>query len=920
VPDSVVISAATWRLVEGYCTCESLGLQTLKGVAEPMPVYRVLGTSGVPGRVEVAARRGLTPLVGREHDVGVLLERWAQAQDGRGQVVLLSGEAGIGKSRLLHVLDAHLAGTPHTRLVCRSSPYHHDSALYPLIDLLHRALHAQTSDGTQASHLALAQLLETYHLATADTVPLLARLLAIPVPDGAYPPLTGSPQQQRQQTLEVLRDLVLAQAARQPVLFMLEDLHWTDPSTLEWLTLLLAQVPTVPILTLLTCRPEFQIPWGSRSYLTPLVLQRFTRAQVETMVLRMTGGKPLPAAVLQHLVEKSDGVPLYVEEMTKAILEAGVLQETEEHYALTGPLTALTIPSTLQDALMARLDRLGPAKSVAQLGATLGRQFAYALLQAVAQMDEGTLQETLIQLVDAELLYQRGAPPQATYTFKHALIQDTAYQALLKSTRQQYHQRIAQVLEARFPEVIEEQPEVLGHHYTEAGMYEPAAASWQRAGQRAVAQSANAEAIRHLTRGLEVLALLPETIQRAHQELDLQIALGRAVMAAKGFAAPELERIHFRARDLCHQLGDPARLFPVLYGLWRLYTVTSQLDTARETGEQLLSLAQRLNDPALLVGSHTALGVTYGFLGEIPRSREHLERGIRLYDQHACDSSQFAQEPDPKITCLIWLAMNLVILGYPEQAVQCITQCLTLTHKHNRPFGRVYALTYASYCYEARREAQRVQELAEQAISLAQEHGFTQWLASSSVMRGWACAMQGQMDEGKAAIEEGLTAYATGRLSAGRSRVLVLFAEVCGMAGFPDEGLRALAEAQTIPGTRSYDAELYRLKGELLLHAERGMRHAESTPEDCFQKALNIARAQQAKWWELRAATSLARLWQQQGKRQDAYDLLAPVYNWFTEGFDTADLQKAKALLETLNMSHSPLGPDQEDTSHDHND
>ena len=597
----------------------------------------------------------------------------------------------------------------------------------------------------------------------------------------------------------------------------------------------------------------------------------------------------MPPDVVQHIVAKTDGVPLYVEELTKMLLESDLLREEAQRYVLTGPLSEVTIPATLHDALMARLDRAQHAKEAAQYAAVPGRECAYDLLPP--------LQASLGQLVEAELLYQRGRPPHARYRFKHALIQDAAYASLLRSTRQQVHRQIAQVLEEQFPDTVETQPEVLAHHYTEAGMYEPAVAYWQRAGRRAIARSANVEAMRHLTRGLEVLALLPETVQRAHQELDLLIALGRDIMAAKGFAAPESERVHLRARDLCQQLGDTARRFLVLYGLWRFYVVSCKLDTAREISEQILSLAQCLNDPVLLVGSHAALGVTYTYLGELARARSHVERGITLYDQHACDPSQFSYEPDPKITCLVHLAQVLVFLGYPDQAVQRLAQCLALTQAHNRLFGRVYALSYAASCYRLRREVQRVQELAEEAIRLAQQHGFAQWLAHAQIRRGWACAMQGQHDEGKADIEQGLTAHATIGISSGRPYDLVLFAEVCGMAGHPVEGLRALAEAQTISGLRFAAAELYRVKGELLLSESADNR---SAAEACFRQALDIARGQQAKWWELRAAMSLSRLWRQQGKRQEARELLAPVYGWFTEGFDTADLQEARALLDEL--------------------
>jgi predicted ATPase len=873
-------------------------MQTLKGVAQPMPVYRVLGTSGVRSRVEVAARRGLTPLVGREQEVGVLLERWAQVQDSRGQAVLLSGDAGIGKSRLLHVLTEHLAGTPHARLECRSSPYYHDSALYPLIDLLQRALHAQSPDGTQAPHVALEQLLEQYHLATADTVPLLARLLSIPLPDGRYPPLAGSPQQQRQKTLEALLALLLAQAAQQPVLFILEDLHWTDPSTLEWLTLLLAQVPTVSLLTLLTCRPEFQPPWGHRSYLTPLALQRFTPAQIETMVLRVTGGKSVPAAVMQHLVEKADGVPLYVEEMTRAILESGVLQEADDHYALTGPLTALTIPSTLQDALMARLDRLGTAKGVAQLGATIGRQFPYALLQAVAQGDESTMQQALAQLVEAELLYQHGIPPQATYTFKHALIQDTAYESLLRSTRQQLHGRIAQVLEGQFPETVETQPELLAHHYTEAGLTGQAIPYWQSAGQKALQRSANPEAVQHLAKGLNLLSMLPETPVRIQQELGLQVAIGPALMATKGWAAPEVEQTYARARVLCQQVGETPQLFPILRGLGNFYGSRGALHTARELGEHLLGLAQREAAPIRLLEAHESLGNNLFFLGEYTAAQTHLAQCIALADLTAPQALMLRHSVVPEVTCLAWMANTLWCLGYPTQAIRRSQEALAQAQTH--PHTLALAQHLAAYLHFRLREAPAVQAHAEALLTLAATQQLPLFTGMATFWRGWALAMQGHSEAGVAQIHQGLEACLAVGQKLARTGCLVLLAEAAWHAGQVDEGLHLLAEAPTaFEANERGDmlTEVYRLQGELLL---RQTVPDAAQAEACFQQALAIARRQQAKSWELRAAMSLARLWQQQGKRQQAHELLAPVYGWFTEGFDTTDLQEAKALLDAL--------------------
>ena len=489
-PNTVVISDTTYRLVQGYFTYDDLGMQGLKGIETPLRVYRVVAESPAQSRLDVAAATGLTPLVGREHEVGLLLERWAQSQDGLGQVVLLSGEAGIGKSRLVHVLTEHVVDAGEPRLTLRCSPYHTNSAFYPVIEHLQRFLQWQRHETPAARLATLEEAIRPAGLPLVEVVPLLAALLSLPVPE-RYPPLTLSPQRQKQKTQETLVAWLLADAARQPVLAVWEDLHWADPSTLELLALLLDQVPTARLLLVLTCRPEFRPPWTPRSYVTPLTLTRLTRQQIEEMVLRLTGGKPVPAEVLAQIVAKTDGIPLFVEELLKTILEAGFMQENAGRYVLSGPLPPLAIPATLQDALMARLDRLAVVKDVAQLGAVLGREFSYELLRAVTPLDEATVQRALAQLVEAELLYQRGIPPQATYVFKHALIQDAAYQSLLKSTRQQFHQRIAQALEARFPETAATQPELLAHHYTEAGLAVLAISYWQQAGQRASARSAH---------------------------------------------------------------------------------------------------------------------------------------------------------------------------------------------------------------------------------------------------------------------------------------------------------------------------------------------------------------------------------------------------------------------------------------------
>jgi class 3 adenylate cyclase len=564
-PNTLVISAATLQLLGGFFACQPLGTPTLKGIAQPLAVYRVLYENTARSRLEAAARTGLTPLVGRAQEVGLLLERWRQVKEGVGQVVLLSGEAGIGKSRLVQVLKDQVATEPQAWLTpCQCSPYYQHTALYPWIELLERVvLRFEREESPSQKLRKLEGFLVQYGLPLVEVVPLFAALLSLPLGTD-YAPLNLAPEQQKRQTLQALLTILLRIAVQQPVLFVMEDLHWVDPSTLELLSLLVDQGPTARILALLTFRPDFSPPWTGRSHLTQVTLHRLPRQPVAEMIGQIAHGKVLPTAVVEQIVAKTDGVPLFVEELTKMVLESGLLQEREERYALTGPLPPLAIPATLHDSLMARLDRLATVKGLAQLGATLGREFSYELLHAVSSWDEGTLQRGLRQLVEAEFLYQRGLPPQAMYLFKHALIQEAAYQSLLRSTRQQHHQHIAQVLEARFPEICATQPELLAHHYTEAGLMAQAIPYWQQAGTRAIQRSANMEAIAHVQRGLALVATLPDLPQRPQHEFDFLTTLGPALMATKGYAAQEVVQAYTRARELCQQVGETAGHVPVL--------------------------------------------------------------------------------------------------------------------------------------------------------------------------------------------------------------------------------------------------------------------------------------------------------------------------------------------------------------------
>jgi class 3 adenylate cyclase len=564
-PNCVVIGEGTRQLVGATFDLEALGFQTLKGVPTPLRIYSIRGERAAESRFEAASTAALTPLVGREEELTLVLRRWAQARAGKGQVVLLAGEPGIGKSRLLQAVRDRVAAEPHFRLLYQCSPYHANSAFYPVMAQLERAAHFEPGDPPAQKLDKLEALLVQGTTRVAEVAPLVAALLSIPT-GNRYPPLALSPERHKAQTIAALVDQVAELSRRQPVLCLVEDAHWCDPTTLEVLDQLVHRTPELRVLMVITARPEFTPPWTA-SHVPALTLTRLGRAHVATMVAQLTAGKTLPTEVLAQIVARTDGVPLFVEELTKTILESSWLQEVGGRYALSGPLLPLAIPATLQDSLMARLDRLAPVKEVAQLGAVLGREFTYALLKAVSPVDDATLQQALARLVEAELLYQRGLPPRATYRFKHALIQEAAYQSLLRSTRKQYHQRIAHVLEARFPEIVGMQPELLAHHYTEAGLGRQAIDYWQRAGQRASERSAYVEAIAHLTKGLELLATLPNTKEHRQQELAVQMTLASALMVTKGFTAPDLERVYTRACALCWAEGDTRQLCTVL---WRL--------------------------------------------------------------------------------------------------------------------------------------------------------------------------------------------------------------------------------------------------------------------------------------------------------------------------------------------------------------
>ena len=901
--NQVVISVDTRRLVGGAFDLEDLGTHAMQGVAEPMQIYGIRGERAVDSRFDAATVTGLTPLVGREEEVGLLMRRWEQAKAGKGQVVLLCGEPGIGKSRLIETVGEVVTQEPHIRLRYQCSPYHINSAFYPIITQLERAAQFTRNDTPDQKLTKLEGRLGQGSEQVTEVAALVAALLAIPSGD-RYPPLTLTPQRQKERTIEMLVEQSVGLARHQPILLIFEDAHWSDPTSLEVLDLLIHRVAEVRMLVVITYRPEFEPSWGEVAHVTTHPLNRLTRRQVATLVAGGTGGKSLPDEVSDVIAAKTDGVPLFVEELTKMLLEAGFLRDTGEHYELMGPLPPLAIPATLQDALMARLDRLAPVKEVAQIGAALGREFSYELAAAVSPLPDPALQGALDQLVSAELLFQRGTPPAATYLFKHALVQDTAYASLLRSRRRQLHTQIAQVLETQFPETVEAQPELVARHYTEAELNESAIPYWQQAGQLAVARSVNVEAIKHLTTGLELLKTLPDTPERTQQELTLQSTLGPVFIGTKGWAAPETGEVYTRAQELCQQIGQAPQLFPALWGLYGYYGVRGEYQTARELAEQILDLAESQQNTGFLVQACFALGLILFILGELSAARKYLAQGSAVYDHQQHNSNAFLYGNHPGVSCLSFEALTLWHLGSPEQALTRSQEAVTLSQQTLHPFSVVFALDRAAAFHQFRREVQAVQERAEAGISLSNEQGFPLWVAAGTILRGWALAEQGHIDKGIAQIRHGLSGYRATGAEMFRPHFLALLAEAYGKGGRAEEGLNAVAEALDIAhetGERFYEAELYRLKGELLANDAWGtsLPHG-AEAAGCFQHAIEVAQQQSAKSLELRASVSLARLWQQQGKITEARQRLAEIYGWFTEGFDTADLQEAQHLLDEL--------------------
>ena len=894
----VTIASSTYDLAGGRFEYKDLGTHEVKGIAELVQVWQVIAPSAAESRFEALHRAGVTPLIGREHEIGLLLERWQYAKEGDGQVALLSGEPGIGKSRVSEILRERAAKDAPTRLRYQCSPYHTNSVLHPVIEQLERAAGFESEDSEKARLEKLESLISQATQEFDVIAPLFASLLSIPVED-RYPPLEMAPERQKEATLDTLVSQMESLSQTRPVLLLFEDVQWADPTSIELLGLIVSRVQSVRVLVVITFRPEFSPPWTDHSHVTSLALNRFSRSQTIAMVDQVTGGKTLPDEVRTQIIEKTDGVPMFIEELTKTVIESELLKDDGSQYTLDGPLPALAIPSTLHDSLMARLDRFAPVKEVAQTAAVIGREFSHELLAAVSPLAQNELRDALNQLEDAALIFPLGSPQRVRYVFKHALVRDAAYQSLLKIKRRELHGRIAIALEDEFAERVETEPELLAHHFTEAAITEPALDYWLRAGQRAVERCAYVEASSHLERGLALVETLPEGELRIRKEITFRVAMGVPLQNVVGTASPEVEESYGRAQVLCEQLGETEQLFPVLWGLWFHYTNRCQHRRACVLADQLLEVGLQRNDEALLLEAHHCQWASRFLLGEPGATLDHAEQGMQLYraeDHHVLSFTYGGH--DPGACARDHSAFALWLLGYPEQAQERSNMAIGLVRElgHSRTLIiSTETRLILSTCQRDHRDVAQQTKILLELYRVEQTIDMVDWINAA---RGWAMFEQGKRETGMGMIRE--TVMSELWDDPWSASLISLMAVALGQHGDVDEGLvlmNELLRRSQRDDVHWWEAELHRVKGELLLM---------DTPDDpgnaegLFKQAIEIARVQSAKSLELRAAVSLARLWQEREIRGEARDLLAPVFGWFTEGFGTPDLIEAKKVLAEL--------------------
>jgi class 3 adenylate cyclase/tetratricopeptide (TPR) repeat protein len=898
-PGTVLITDAVLRLIAGLFVVESRGAEVLKGVERPLQLHKVIEPSRLRGRLEaVAAVRGLTPFVGREDELRSLMTRWERSLEGEGQVALIIGEPGIGKSRLLQRFHELISDAPRAWLAVAAAPFFQNTPFYAIGDLVRRLVEQASSPATDASAVSAhatdgddeAQIEADERLAQLDSalvqaglksevVPLITPLLNLP-PSAKYPPPRISAEEQRRRLLAVLVEWVLGVAQAQPLVIVIEDLHWADASTLEVIQLLVEQGPTAHLLLLCTARSEFRPQWPARGHRTQITLSRLSARNVREMIAQVAARDALAGETVDTVIERTGGVPLFVEELTRAVLESG-----------GGKLPARAIPITLHDSLMSRLDRLGHAKEAAQIGAVIGPEFSYDLLRAVHPVPEADLQRDLRRLTDAELLYVRGIAPDATYQFKHALIRDAAYEAILKSRRKELHLAVARVTDELFPVTRETHPEVLARHWTEAGETGPAACAWQKAGDLAVERRAYREAEQHYRSALSALLTSPESPERDAQESSLQLALGDVLAATMGWATPDTTDAYTRARTLTARAGSGESL-EVVFGLWASTISRCELSAALVLADQLLEIARQTDRPRDLVHAHFAQGLTHASLGDLILGRQQYSEAIKQYRE----KDFLAVSIDYGIQAYVLGAIAEWLAGYPDQALRDIEAARLLARRLNKPFGVASACGFGALTDVLRGDIARAHTASREAEKLGADLGFPFFHAASEIVGAWARAHSGETGGVVDSIRAGLAELEAAHFRWGRGLFLSLLAEVQALGGAVDDALKTIETALEVN-----PQELWCRPRALTIRGELRLRDAslESAERD-FRDVIDLTRKMSARSSELGAATSLARLLATLNRREEARPMLAEIYGWFTEGFDTSDLKDAKALLDSL--------------------
>ena len=893
--DTVVITTLTQNLAGGRFVYEDMGYTDLKGIAEAVQVWRVVAQSKVESRFEAMRRSGLTPLIGRQHEIGLLLERWEYAKEGDGQVVFFSGEPGIGKSRITEALCEQAAPDTPTLLRYQCSAYHLNSALHPVIEQLKRHAGLSVEDSPDEKFEKLKSLsLATQAMASAPY--LFAQLLSIPL-DDKYALLKMPPEQLKEATLDALVLHIEVYSKRQPVLLVFEDVHWADPTSIELLGLVISRIQALPILMVITFRLEFTPPWTGPSHITALRLNRFSRSRAIKLIEGISRNNSISAEVSDQIIEKADGVPLFLEELTRTIIENEQSADKGDLDTSTDSKPALAIPNTLQDLLMARLDRTASMREVAQIAAVIGREFSHDLIAAVSTLSSTSLEDAFDRLSDAALIFRDGSPPNVRYVFKHALVQDAAYESLLKSKRRELHARIAEVLDDQFADKGNLEPELLAHHYTEAGLDEPARRYWLKAGRKAIRQSAHLEAIAHLRQGLSMVELLPDNDDKIRNEIEILVDLGVPLLSKYGAASAVVGEHYLRAEMLCQQLGETEHLYPVLWGLWFHHFISTQLRQAGDLANRLLEVGRARNDTEMLLEAHHCQWALRLIGGDIIGALKHCAKGLDIYqpEQHHALTFTYGGH-DPGACALNVSRIALWLQGYQEQSQQkCASaEKLAIELGHIGTLADCIAMDLV-ICI-LRRDQDSIEQQAQKLSELAEAENMIAYQNLSSGLIGWVMFQRGDRQQGLASMLKSAQQWIE-NANAWTMLSVTIVAECLGQMGEVERGLKMLEDSISLAqrlDVRWCEAEFYRVKGMLLLGDEL------PGAEDAFEQAIEIARAQGAKTLQLKAAVNLAGLWQVAGKTDQARELVSPVYDWFTEGFETPDLINAKDLLEQL--------------------